>query len=105
MLVLLSEKRSNEHAPKGLVSSSLRVIAIPMDTVITTQVLKTLIMVYVGSPSTVEESISVASVNDSFVTEEVFTVRWFGRQMPTWIKGSLPIQRLKQMPIRKWERI
>jgi len=29
----------------------------------------------VGSPSTVEESISVASVNDSFVTEEVFTVR------------------------------
>ena len=29
----------------------------------------------VGSPSTVEESISVASVNDSVVTEEVFTVR------------------------------
>ena len=29
----------------------------------------------VGNPSTVEESISVASVNDSVVTEEVFTVR------------------------------
>ena len=75
MLVPLSGKLSNEHAQKGLASLSRQEIAIPMDTVMTIQVLKTLITVSWGSPSTVEESISVASVNDSVVTEEVFTVR------------------------------
>ena len=45
MLVLLSEKQSNEHAQKELASLSRQVIAIPMDTVMTTQVLKTLITV------------------------------------------------------------
>ena len=48
MLVLLSEKQSNEHAQKGLVLLSQRVIAIPMDTVMTTQALKTLITVLWG---------------------------------------------------------